>query len=177
VPEFAVTAIGRDRPGIVAAISGALLELEGNIEDSQMAILGGHFAVTLIVSIPAPGDEHVLQGRLDLVGGELGLDAIAVNAIEDLGARAPRPSHVISVYGADHPGIVHAVATALADRGINIIGLETRLAGNQDSRIYVMTMEVSLADATEDEAKAALAEVASEAGVEVSVRPLEAEAL
>jgi glycine cleavage system transcriptional repressor len=103
VPEFAVTAIGRDRPGIVAAISGALLELEGNIEDSQMAILGGHFAVTLIVSVPAPGDEHVLQGRLDLVGGELGLDAIAVNAIEDLGARAARPSHVISVYGADHP--------------------------------------------------------------------------
>ena len=29
MPEFAVTAIGCDRPGIVAAISEALLELEG----------------------------------------------------------------------------------------------------------------------------------------------------
>ena len=36
---FAVTAIGRDRPGIVAAISEALLELKGTIEDSQMSIL------------------------------------------------------------------------------------------------------------------------------------------
>jgi predicted amino acid-binding ACT domain protein len=69
------------------------------------------------------------------------------------------------------------VASALADREINITGLETRLAGAQDSRIYVMTMEVSLADVGEDEVRAALAEVAGEAGVEVSVRPLEAEAL
>jgi glycine cleavage system transcriptional repressor len=177
VSEFAVTAIGRDRPGIVAGISGALLELEGNLEDSQMSILGGHFAVTLIVSVPPPIDRERLQGRLEVVGAELGLEAIAVNAIEDLGARAPRPSHVITVYGADHPGIVHAVASALADREINITGLETRLAGAQDSRIYVMTMEVSLADVGEDEVRAALAEVASEAGIEVSVRPLEAEAL
>ena len=54
MPEFAVTAIGRDRPGIVAAISGALLELEGNVEDSQMSILRGHFAVMLIVRLPDP---------------------------------------------------------------------------------------------------------------------------
>jgi glycine cleavage system transcriptional repressor len=177
VPEFAVTAIGRDRPGIVAAISGALLELEGNLEDSQMSILGGHFAVTLIVSVPEPVDREGLQGRLDVVASELGLEAIAVNAIEDLGARAPRPSHVISVYGADHPGIVHAVANALADRKVNIAGLETRLAGARDSRIYVMTMEVVLGDVAEDEVETALGEVASEAGVEVSVRRLEAEAL
>lgn len=172
-----MTAIGRDRPGIVAGISGALLELEGNLEDSQMAILGGHFAVTLIVSVPHQVDRGRLQQRLDLVGSELGLEAIAVNAIEDLGARAPRPSHVISVYGADHPGIVHAVATELAERDVNVTGLETRLAGAQGSRIYVMTMEVTVPDTREDAVEEGLRAVAAEAGVEVSVRPLEAEAL
>jgi glycine cleavage system transcriptional repressor len=172
-----VTAIGRDRPGIVAAISGALLELEGNIEDSQMSILGGHFAVTLIVNVPAPTDEEELRARLELAREKLGLQAIAVNGIEDLGARAPQPSHVISVYGADHPGIVHAVASALAERQVNITGLETRLAGEASARIYVMTVEVALGDAGEGQVEAALAEVAREAGVEVSVRALEAEAL
>jgi glycine cleavage system transcriptional repressor len=105
------------------------------------------------------------------------LEAIAVKAIEDLAARVPRPSHVISAYGADHPGIVHAVANALAELDVNITGVETRLAGAEDSRIYVITMEVWLGDTPEEEVKAALAEVASGAGVEVSVRPLEAEAL
>ncbi len=40
-----------------------------------------------------------------------------------------------------------------------------------------MTMEVTLGDAAEDDVRAMLGEVAGEAGVEVSVRPLEAEAL
>ena len=48
--NLAVTAIGRDRPGIVAAITSALLEAGGNVDDSQMSILHGHFAVMLIVS-------------------------------------------------------------------------------------------------------------------------------
>ena len=63
MPEFAVTAIGRDRPGIVAAISGALLELEGNIEDSQMSILRGHFAVMLIVKLPEAAGRGRPRGR------------------------------------------------------------------------------------------------------------------
>ncbi len=128
-----MTAIGRDRPGIAAAISGALLELGGNIEDSQMSILRGHFAVMLIVNAPDSVDHSAVQERLQPVRDELGLEAIAVNPIDDLGGPATRPSHVISVYGADHPGIVHAIATALAERQVNITGLETRLAGAADS--------------------------------------------
>ncbi len=71
-------------------------------------------------------------------GSELDLEAIAVNRVDDLGVAAARPSHVITVYGADHPGIVHAVSAALAERGVNITGLETRLAGADDSPLYVM---------------------------------------
>jgi glycine cleavage system transcriptional repressor len=177
VPEFAVTAVGRDRPGIVAAISGALLELGGNIQDSQMSILRGHFAVMLIVEVPGRADEAELHGRLKPVGEELGLEAVAVNAIDDLGGPPAAPSHVISVYGADHPGIVHAAASALAERRVNITGLETRLTGSAEAPLYVMIVEVALGEADEAELKAALNEVGEEAGVEVSVRPLEAEAL
>ena len=126
-----MTAIGRDRPGIVAAISGALLELGGNIQDSQMSILRGHFAVMLILDVPGPIDDAELHRRLQPAAEELGLEAIAVNGIDDLGGPAAPPSHVISVYGADHPGIVHAAASALAERQVNITGLETRLTGRR----------------------------------------------
>lgn len=171
-----MTAIGRDRPGIVATISRALLELGGNIEDSQMSILRGHFAVMLIVDVPGSVNQGEIQRRLQSVQQELGLETIAVNPIDDLGQPAA-PSHVISVYGGDHPGIVHAVASALAEREVNITGLETRLAGAADSRLYVMIMEVALGEAADAEVEAALREVADEAGVEISIRPLDAEAL
>jgi glycine cleavage system transcriptional repressor len=177
MPEFAVTAIGRDRPGIVAAISATLLDLDGNIEDSQMSILRGHFAVMLIVKLPDALDADDLDGRLRRVRDELGLEAIAVNPVDDLGVAATRPSHVITVYGADHRGIVHAVSAALAERGVNITGLETRLAGAADSPLYVMIIEVAIREASEPDLEAALRKVGDEAKVEVNLRPVAAEAL
>lgn len=177
MPEFAVSAIGRDRPGIVAAISEALLELEGNIEDSQMSILRGHFAVMLIVGVPEQTDPRELEERLGRVREHLGLEALAVNRIDELAEPPSHPSHVITVYGADHPGIVHAVSSALAEHGVNITGVETRLAGASDSPLYVMTLEVVLGDVPESQLGQTLREAGDRAEVEVSMRQLDVEAL
>jgi glycine cleavage system transcriptional repressor len=177
VPEFAVTAIGRDRPGIVAAVSRALLDLDGNIEDSQMSILRGHFAVMLIVRTPESVGTDVLARRLGEVRDRLGLEAITVNEVGELRAPAPRPSHVLTVYGADHPGIVNAVAGALAAAGVNITDLETRVAGPEDNPLYAMILELVLGDADPERLAERLREVGAEQEVEVNLRELESETL
>jgi glycine cleavage system transcriptional repressor len=175
VTHYAVTAIGRDRPGIAAAISKVLLDVGGNIEDSQMSILRGHFAVMLIVSVPEQVDSAELQTGMKKVQAELELEAIAVNQIDEL-AGGGEPTHLLSVYGADHPGIVYEVSKALADRGVNITDLQTRLAGGGDAPVYVMLMEV-VVSGNVNELDSALREVATEAGLDVTLRELEAEAL
>jgi glycine cleavage system transcriptional repressor len=172
VPEFAVTAIGRDRPGIVAAVSEALLELEGNIEDSQMSILRGHFAVMLIVRTPQSVDADALARRLGEVRERLGLEAITVEQLGELRAEAPRPSHVLTVYGSDHPGIVAAVAGALAESGVNITDLETRIAGPEQRQLYAMILELALGEADPAELAEKLRAVGAEQEVEVSLREL-----
>jgi glycine cleavage system transcriptional repressor len=173
--DFAISAIGRDRPGIVAAISRVLLDLGGNIDDSQMSILHGHFAVMLIVSVPDTVGREVLGERLGEVERELGLEGIAVSEIDELTAPAT-PTHVLTVYGADHPGIVHAVSSTLADRGVNITDLRTRRTGGDQDALYVMVMEIAVAGAVEP-LSGALDAVGAEAGVEVSLRELPSEAL
>ena len=47
------SAIGADRVGIVDDLSGLVSEGGGNIEESKMAVLGGEFAVMMLVSIEA----------------------------------------------------------------------------------------------------------------------------
>ena len=141
--------------------------VRGQVGDGETALTGDLGAV----------GAAVLEDRLERVRVELGLAAIAVNRIDELRAARARPSHVITVYGADHPGIVHAVSAALAEREVNITGLETRLAGDADSPLYVMILEVAMGEAPEAGVEASLREVAEEAKVEVSMRPLEAEAL
>ena len=48
---IAVTVLGHDRPGIVADVTRALADLHGNLEDSTMTLLRGHFVMVLLLSL------------------------------------------------------------------------------------------------------------------------------
>jgi glycine cleavage system transcriptional repressor len=179
--RLALTAIGRDRPGIVAAASRVLLAHRANVEDSQMTILRGHFTMMLVVALPEEADVALLRDDLDGVRAELALDAVALSPLAEVDPGAePVPTHIVTIYGADHPGILHAATAALAEREVDITGLTTKLAGEggDGPPLYAVMMEIAPppgADAAEVES--ALRRVGEEQGVEVSLRPLEAEAL
>ena len=173
---FALSAVGRDRPGIVAAVAEALVADGVNIEDSQMSILRGHFAMVLILGAPDELDAGRLRDDLRATGERLGLEALSVTPVADAAPSGqPEPTHMVSVYGADHPGIVQAVAAKLAAHEVNITGLTTRLLGEQDGNpLYVMLLEVAAGDAD----PGALLEPVGEAqGVEVTVRAIETASL
>jgi glycine cleavage system transcriptional repressor len=170
---FAVSAVGVDRPGIVAAIAEVLAAHAVNVTDSQMAILRGHFAMTLIVTAPEDVDEGVLGHDLRAAGEHLELEALSLRRVGEL-EPGTEPSLVVSVYGGDHPGILAAVARALADAGVNVCDVRTRLAGD----VYAIFMEVAPPPgATAADISAALAETAVEQGVDYSVAPLEPDVL
>lgn len=159
--QVVVTAIGPDRPGIVARVTRVLADHGANVADSRMGLLNGRFTMMLVVDAQHP---DAIATDLRIAAGELGLDALHVELLGD--ARpAAAPTHVVSVYGADHPGIVAAVTGALAAAGANVTDLRTQLAGE----LYVMTIEVSGGD----DVDAALREVAAEQGVDVTVRALD----
>lgn len=171
---YVVSAVGRDRPGIIAGVAERLVAHGVNITDSQSSILRGHFAMTLVVTAPEDVDEARLGADLRAAAEELELEALSVRRVEEAAGRGD-PTHVVTVYGADHPGIVAAVTRALADGGVNVCSLETRLLGEEEGApLYVMVMEVAPHGALDDEA---LRAVGAAQGVEVSVRPLEPDVL
>ena len=47
---FILSAIGKDRPGIVADVSEVIYECGGNIEDSSTSLLRNHFTLLLLFS-------------------------------------------------------------------------------------------------------------------------------
>lgn len=170
--RFALSAIGRDRPGIVAAVTRALLVHRVNIEDSQMAVLGGQFSMMLVLAAPGDTDPDALREELGTAATEIGLTSLNLDELDEEQATSPEATHVVSVYGVDHPGIVHAVAAALADEGTSIVDLRTQLSGARESPLYVLLLEVA---GPPDENR--LRELARDQGVELTVRPLERDAL
>ena len=73
--HYAVSVVGKDRPGIVAGISEVLFRLGCNIADSSCTMLAGEFAMILIVSHSRPfGKGHLfdeLKPACDALGMSL----------------------------------------------------------------------------------------------------------
>jgi glycine cleavage system transcriptional repressor len=144
---LAVTVIGRDRPGIIADATSALAELGGNLEDSTMTILQGHFAMVLLVSTTA--ELSVVEAELAPLTGDGTLE-VSVRAVpEERDSAAPDvTAYLLSVHGADHPGIVSEITGVVASAGGNITDLSTRLTGN----LYVLVAEVDLPNTADADA-------------------------
>ncbi|MBX7158879.1 MAG: ACT domain-containing protein [Acidimicrobiia bacterium] len=180
--RFTVAAVGADRPGIVAAVSAALVGAGCNLEDSSMTILGGQFAILLVLTAPVPATEASITGALDAAAREFDL-AVSVRAVPagtdaDAGPGAVSAGWTVAVYGADHPGIVHAVARLLADAGVNIVDLNTRVIGPATAPVYAMTLDVALPPGLDPASLAADLEVLSgEIGVDTSLHASQADIL
>ena len=90
--------------------------------------------------------------------------------------RGAGPTHVLTVYGKDRPGIVHEVAELIAARGVNVTDLRTRRTGDAESALYTMMMELVVPD---DPAglERALGDLAADREVEVNLAELDSEVL
>ena len=172
---LSVSAIGADRPGIVAGVTGVLVEQGCNLEDTSMTILRGHFAMTMVVDSPVAAAD--LARALEPVAGSLAL-LVDVREIEPVPPPAENgEAYVVSVHGADHPGIVHAVSQLLAQHGVNINDLTTHLLGD-DEPLYVMTLDVTLPAGGDPVAvTTALHAKAAELGVTATLHPVDADLL
>lgn len=171
MPSLAVTVIGRDRPGIIAEVTRVLASLGGNLEDSSMTLLRGHFTWTLIVDIDTAAED--LAARLaHLKDDGLVVSVLPVGSQE---AQPGTPGYVLSVHGADHPGIVAGVTETLAAHGGNITDLSTRLG---HGGLYLLIAEVTLPpDVDVVELGEQLARTGRDLGVGVSLRPADSDVL
>ena len=180
VRSFVLSVTGRDRPGIVAAVTRVLLDHRLNLEDAEMAILRGHFAVMLVLAAPADVDEEALRADLERVRAAVPLETVSLTEVPALDAPPAAASHSISVYGADHPGIVHGVAEALA-------GGERQRRRPEHPRARRGRRRAALRDAargraagrrsTRPASSGCSPTSPSEQGVDVSVRPVDGDVL
>ncbi len=167
-----MTAVGRDQPGIVAAISGVLLEADCNIEDSQMARLGPDFSCMLLLAMPAGLTSVQLDERLRKVREQFRLWVHLADLAPEEATGEPQDMAVytIHVYGADRKGIVHRITRHLAEQSINVCNLHTEVIPHQVP-LYVMLIDVEVPPFV-DTAKLQrdLKAIGREIGVQVSVK-------
>jgi len=171
--HFALSVVGKDRPGIVAGIAEVLFRLGCNIADSSCTMLAGEFAMILIVSHQKPFSKSRLTEELKTACDKLGMSFSVRTLHGDEAVRQETDAEIclISVYGADQPGIVYHVTRELAERNVNITDLTTKLIGTDEEPVYVMMLEAALPDGkTPEELEKLLEKLKKELNVEIGVR-------
>lgn len=169
---IAVTVVGDDRPGIVADVTSALAGLRGNLEDSTMTLLRGHFAMVVLVRTAA--DPSVVEQALTPVTADGGLVVTARRLSEPTPTSGSEADHVLHVHGADRPGIVAAITRVVADHDVNIVDLGTRLGDG----LYVLVAQLCVPDGTDTgRLRQELQAVAGDLGVEVRLSPVDDDVL
>ena len=172
--SFAVlTASGADRVGIVDDVSSALLEAGCNIEESKMSVLGGEFALIVLVSAPEAGIGALLDA-LDALGERVGLELSARRTGPHAANPKGRPYRIECV-SLDTPGIVHSVTGLLRRRGVNIDELETETTGAPFTGAPMFHMRITAivpGDVPMSDLRDELARVASAQDLDITVRAI-----
>lgn len=123
---YVLNVMSDDHPGIVAAVTGAVESLGGNIDSCSQTVLGGYFTLIMIVSFPQSVDANQLVDRVrsaETTGSKFHVLARAARNHPSDSAHEPTDRFVITAFGSDQPGIVRHFSQYLAGKDINIVDL------------------------------------------------------
>lgn len=116
--QLVLSALGADQPGIIDALSSSILESGCSIVDSRMSVLGGDFAILLLIDGNWSNLAR-LENQLPGLETRLGL-TISRRRTSSRKSRKDRLPYRVDVITLDQPGIVHNLAGFFSSRHINI---------------------------------------------------------
>jgi phosphoserine phosphatase len=157
-----ITLMGRDRPGVTAAMTRTLSAFRVEVLDMEQIVLRGRLVLGFLVS--APRDAAKLRTAVEETAASLGMDIEVVVGTGDNERRRDGRSHVTVLGRPLGAGAVAALAGRIADTGANIDRI-VRMA-----RYPVTAIEFHLSGASLDRLRSVLAQEAAEQGVDVAVQ-------
>jgi glycine cleavage system transcriptional repressor len=174
---FALSAIGRDRPGIVADLAELIYECDCNLEDSSMTILGSEFAVLLLLT----GEEQDIERRLSLACKRVEWEkrlTVFFRPLEGApvgfgASHHARPVELQAV-GVDKAGIVARVARCLARHNVSITQMSTasRPEPGTGTPIYSMRIRMDVPnDVDSEQVRQELDGIAASLHIEITWHP------
>lgn len=166
--QYVLTAVGADRSGLVHTLAHAVAEAGGNWLDSRMTKVASCFAGIVLVDLGADGRQH-LESTLETLRRE-GLEVTVTETTPALST----DQNVLSVrlLGHDHPGIVRDLTATLADLGVTLDEVTTRLreAPMGDGVLFEAEALCRVEGATtREDLREALESVAAELVVEIDL--------
>ncbi len=133
--RYVISIMAADRPGIVAAVSGAVCALSGNIVSLSQTVINDYFTIILIADFPEKTALETLKDNVEKSGAP-GEFSVMARCYESAGASSELESagaaqYMLCATGLDRKGIIYQISKTLGNKGINILDIATYLQGDQ----------------------------------------------
>jgi len=164
-----ITLTGRDRPGVTSRLFSALARFPLSVADIEQVTIKGRLVLGVLLACDAPPDLTTIYRVVTELASDLGLEAEITTGSAEAPSRASSRTvsgrlHVTVLGSPLLPDGVAAVAGRIAASGANIDRI-TRLASDP-----VTCVELDISGADPGSLRQALAQVASDSGVDVAVQ-------
>ncbi len=141
--QLVISVMSKDRPGIIADITGAILSLEGDLADLNQSVLGGYFTMILIAEFDDKVTAEDVFAAFSHIDSETGIEATIKEMDVDLEiekGKLPKETFVVTAQAVNRKGLVKMVGDFFYDRNINVLDLVTA----REKQQYTMIFQVDL---------------------------------
>lgn len=141
--QLVISVMSKDRPGIVADVTGTILELGGDLADLNQSVLGGYFTMILIAEFDDEVTPEDVIARFSHIKSETKIEATIKELtvpLEIFKEALPKETFVVTAQGENRKGLVKIMGDFFNHRNINILDLNT----TRDEQLYTMIFQVDL---------------------------------
>ncbi|BBO80330.1 glycine cleavage system protein R [Desulfosarcina ovata] len=171
--KMIISVLGKDRPGIIAAVTRILFELDCNIENVSQTILQNEFSGIFIVSVSDALTDADLHRQLDQGLSPMSLHVYEkrITDTDDTVTSVNSEPFVVTTKGPDRKGLVAAITGVLAAHQVNVSNLQAVFKGGDDPNANIMIYEVDIpADADQQVLRQQLHEKANALDLDISIQ-------
>lgn len=164
---YVISAVGKDQPGLVHSVAKVVGKLNINIVDMEARSVRGHFMMFVVVDLNTSkfGYEEMVAG-LEPTRAHFNL-GLEVKPYVAGRRKTDKKMMVVTVMGADRPGIVAALTALIAENNINIETMKMIARGEYiDMEVAVDTSDLEDISGFRRE----LMKFSDETGLDVSLR-------
>ncbi len=147
---FVISVMFRDRVGIVADVSSAIRQLNGNLADVSQTVMRGYFTMILLAAFPEGVTEDVIRAAMHeikgLSGAQIGVIRAQEQDVADNAGNVPdniasdSQLYVLTASGPDQPGLVMAFSGYLRERNVNIIDLASVVERGEYTMVWLINL-------------------------------------
>ena len=165
--QMIISVLSQDRPGIVADITGAIYQLNGDLADLNQSVLCGYLTMILIATFDDTFEPEHLASRVAQIESATKLDVVVremTTPISVAQTGLPPKTYLMTAQGLNRKGLVHGISSFCYQHNINIMDLVT----TRTEDIYTMILQLDLSKVTSIlRVRSDLSEYAAKSGLQI----------